>query len=237
MTNRHRTIGFVENEIRDALNMANPFFALGKKGKGVSGDTHTFTSIKPWCNPARIYVEKVFAPHFIAATYGPVSYDYTLPGGDKSTVPQTQSQDITVKLSQAGWASYLLGALRSQTSIEFGNVYDERQHEQGAARRTIPMPFLYGESGMVQKDNLKTCVTLLPASERKAAEDAVRKSGGRMVQDRGILYGHEGRRSSRPAKTNTTAGGLRDAIVSVFSSGESSNQRRRARQTRRKTRR
>ena len=204
-------------------------------------DTHTFTSIKPWCNPARIYVEKAFGPLRIKAKYGPVSYDYTLPGGDKSTVPQTQSQDITVNVSQAAWASYVLGALRSQTSIGFGNVYDERQHEQGAARRTIPMPFLYGESGMVQKDNLKTCVTLLPASERKAAEDAVRKSGGAMVQDRGLLYGHEGRKSSRPAKANTTAatkaGGLRDAIVSVFSSGESSNQRKRARQTRRKSRR
>ena len=203
-------------------------------------DTHTFTSIKPWCNPARIYVEKAFQPLGIEASYGRTIYDYTLPDGSKNHYPVKQYQNITVRMSQATWAEYVLGSLRSQTGITFGNLLDIDNHNNGAARNSVPMPWLYQDGG-APKDDLKSCVKLLPETKRKAALAEIEKSGGESVRSGGILFGHEGHRSSRPAKANkpaaAKAGGLRDAIVSVFSSGESSNQRKRARQTRRKSRR
>ena len=198
--------------------------------------THTFTSVKPWCAPARVYVEKAFKPLGIKAKYGRVVHAYDLPSGGKSDIPTSQTQDITVSQSQAEWASYVLGALRSQTAITFGNIYDMEQHNQGAARSTIPMPWLYDKGGKPITDDIKACVASLPESKQEAARKASTEVG--VVQSRGLLYGHEGRKAAKrasskgPAKSKSPVG-LRESIASFFHGDESKSKRRRTRQRRR----
>lgn len=146
-------------------------------GKPVRGRTHTFVTQKAWCTPSRVFVEKAYSRLGIDAKYGPVVHHYERDeDGKEKVTPTSQDQSITVRESQADWAEYVLGAVASQTGIEVvSGIRSARNFENGKKRKGVPMPWMYAELDKIPDDDIKTCVANLPRSQRKAAEEAMKR--------------------------------------------------------------
>lgn len=166
--------------------------------------THTFTTVKGWCCPARNYINAAFKPLGIKAKYGVTKAHKDTTGiedADKWTPPTSQTQTVTVSDKQATWAEYVLGAVCSQSDIQITNgIKDRRNFAKGQARSGVPMPWLYKAMGSVPDDDKAACVASLPADERKLAElDQSIQRGRTLRNPTGIRF------TSEPRKKTTTS--------------------------------